>query len=210
MGRLLGVTLAAGIALVAAPGAWAQGSEPIIVEDDEFSERVEGAVAASDGFTWLWSLGVVNEHNVLQDDRLFRSGNPKTTGSFDLPGISAGTFPYHCEVHGNGVMDGVLRVFPDLSFNTPTGGPVTIDVEWALEDAPPTGDQFDVMYRIEDGRWKHWKRNTARGSAVFGRNSQPATVRPNKGYAFKVRSELERNPSRASKFSPPVAIAFSP
>lgn len=54
------------------------------------------------GDTVRWTLAG-GTHNVNSDTGLFRSGNPSSNwpSSFDVPFNSAGTFGYHCELHGS-------------------------------------------------------------------------------------------------------------
>jgi hypothetical protein len=212
MRRVWAAILATGILLVAAPSAFAGGNQQVVVQDDAFVDAVERFEAGGPfGFVFDWGAGTLNPHNVRQDDRLFYSGAPKQTGTFDLLGVSAGTFPYYCEFHGNGIMEGVLKVEPDTFAPPGRGGTdsPSFGVVWATKEALTTGDQFDVRYRVNDGPWRTWKQNTSRTQAIFGGNGRPVEVRPGRDYSFKARSELASNPRRASKFSPARTATLS-
>jgi plastocyanin len=58
--------------------------------------------------TWVWSPGGVN-HNVTFDD-----GSPgsatQSSGNFQRTFATAGSFAYHCTIHGAAVMHGVVNV----------------------------------------------------------------------------------------------------
>jgi plastocyanin len=54
-------------------------------------------IAAGGTVTWTW--GGTISHTVTSDTGLFDSG-VKTTGTFSFTFPTAGTFPYHCTVHG--------------------------------------------------------------------------------------------------------------
>jgi len=58
--------------------------------------------------TWAWSPGGV-DHNVTFDDG--SPGSPtQSSGSFQRTFSSAGSFAYHCSIHGANVMHGVVVV----------------------------------------------------------------------------------------------------
>jgi plastocyanin len=63
-------------------------------------------IAAGGTVTWTWAGGVL--HSVTSDTGLFDSGI-KSTGTFTVTFPTAGTFPYHCAVHGL-VMSGTVVV----------------------------------------------------------------------------------------------------
>jgi plastocyanin len=63
-------------------------------------------IVAGGTVTWTWAGGL--PHSVTSDTGLFDSGI-KTTGTFTLTFPTAGTFPYHCSVHGL-VMSGTVVV----------------------------------------------------------------------------------------------------
>lgn len=60
--------------------------------------------------TWVWDPGGVN-HNVTFDD-----GSPgsatQSSGSFQRTFSTAGSYAYHCTIHGAAVMHGVVNVGP--------------------------------------------------------------------------------------------------
>jgi plastocyanin len=76
------------------------GPEPegdIIVENNDFDpSSLEVAQGAS--VVWAWSSGGVT-HNVTFDDGE-QSGN-RASGTYTRTFAAAGTFPYHCTIHGS-------------------------------------------------------------------------------------------------------------
>jgi plastocyanin len=209
-GRLLlagGLTLAATCLVPAV--AQAGVSHQITVEaegQDLFSpELVTGNVNGDYVFEWTWGAGTTDEHNVREDSKLFYSGEPTDASEpFDISG-SAGTFHYYCEVHGSksGGMDGEIVLRPNLGFPVPD--PEVINILWASSDSE-TGNQYDVQYKVGKRDWKYWKKNTANGGALFGKNGKPVTVNPDKVYKVRARSEKASNPKRRSGWSP--ALTF--
>jgi plastocyanin len=198
-----GAALALALATLALPGSASAGSFLVDVEDDVFSPSTLNAEV---GVPVHWIAGgTINDHNVVQDKKLFDSGAATTSFDF-LRHPSAGTFPYYCELHGNkgGLgMSGKLRVPPD--FISLKGGNV-FGLAWATKDTN-TGNQFDVQYRVEDGKWKYWKKNTSMHEGVFGNNDKPVNVRPGKNYKIRARSEKASNPKKKhSGWSPVVSF----
>jgi plastocyanin len=194
---------------LAVPAMAPAGVTPEITVNDNFFDPVEPATGAG-GFTFFhWSRAVAStgQHNVRQDAKLFRSGEP-TTGAIDFTvAASAGSFPYYCEIHGgpNGEgMHGVIRVRPGLS-------DVTSDsffVAWA-GGLTTTGDAFDVRYRVNGGDWKTWKNDTEKRNATFGHNDNPVDVKPGKTYEIEVRSEKSvSKPSKRSDWSPLQSVTI--
>ena len=99
------ILLAALIAVVACGGDdnggdGGSGPEPegdIIVENNDFDpSSLEVAQGAS--VVWAWSSGGVT-HNVTFDDGE-QSGN-RSDGTYTRTFAAAGTFPYHCTIHGS-------------------------------------------------------------------------------------------------------------
>jgi plastocyanin len=198
-------------ALAAVGAASAGGPVQIVVEaggNDRFAPDRATIELNTGQFHFVWGpggSGTNNFHNVRQDDRLFRSGDPKTNDDFGV-GPSAGSYHFFCEVHGSrsGGMDGVIRVRPALD-GAPAGRPFT--VIWASSSNDQSGDAFDVRYKRGDGKWKTWKNDTEKFQAVFGRNDRPERVRSDAVYRFQARSEKASNPSRRSDWSPKLTVS---
>ena len=156
----------------------------------------------SDGrsFRWTNGGGTGNPHNVRQDDRLFSSGG-LTDGPINFSiRASAGSYHYFCTLHGTRDlgMPGVVKVRP-IRFSGSQSG--EIGVRWANSNTN-TGSRFDVRYKVDQGRWKTWKNDTASFRAFFGRNDRPVNYRPNRhNYKIKVRSERKKV-SKRSDWSP--------
>lgn len=77
------------------------------------------SVAAGTTVTWAWSSSGV-QHNVTFDD-----GGPNSTtqgsGEFQRTFTIAGSYPYHCTIHGAAVMSGTITVTA-AGTGTGTGG----------------------------------------------------------------------------------------
>ncbi|MFN7941025.1 MAG: Calx-beta domain-containing protein [Thermoanaerobaculia bacterium] len=109
------LALALGAAALAAP-ALATGHSVTAGPGTSFSPK-NLTITAGDTVTWT---NVGGTHNVAADDGSFRcangcdgmggNGNPATGWSFTLTFNSAGSIPYHCEVHGGSGMTGTITV----------------------------------------------------------------------------------------------------
>jgi hypothetical protein len=203
--RGVGFAIVAPVALAAAtlasPAAAGPPPTDITVADDFFSPDREAQILES-STSWNWDDSVLDEHNVRQDDKLFYSGEETSdpNASFTTK-LASGTYRYHCEVHGNGVMDGVVTVEPLV-------GPPASDLEsfrmtWG-DPLVAKPSRYDVKYRVDNGRWKDWIKDKTAVSREFGKNDKPVDVDTGKLYAFRARTELRNNPNRASGFSPVV------
>ncbi len=181
----------------------------ITVDDNQFDPKTadfDFLLAGDQNVVWDWGElggGTNNNHNVVQKKGLFKSGNPKDDGSFEIL-ASAGKYPYYCEVHRGNGMKGKVNIIP-------AAGTVTsdsIEVHWA-RTGTTTGKRFDVRYRVDDEKPKYWKRNTKKFSGVFGgANDKPVAVDlTSHDYEFQVRSK-KGNPrqKRWSGFSPPLVV----
>jgi plastocyanin len=124
-----------------------------------------------------------DSHSVRQDAGLFDSGNPAPGLNFTRT-FSAGTFPYHCEEHGDQGMVGTVRVSPQ-TLGAPAGLPFT--VRWATAGTN-TGNRFAVQYRVGSGPFRNWFTSTSARSAVFGARNRPVRLVRGRTYAFRVRS----------------------
>jgi plastocyanin len=147
---------------------------------------VPGNVTTALGNTVRWAgtpAGSTEEHSVRQDAGLFDSGNPVAGLDFRRT-FSAGTFPYHCEEHGDQGMRGQVRVAPQTTA-APAGLPFT--VRWAGSGSN-TGSRFAVQYRAGAGAWRTWQSNTSARSAVFGARNRPVRLVRGRTYSFRVRS----------------------
>lgn len=165
-----------------------------VFSPDNMSQRAGGTV--------VWSkAATTDEHNVSSMDGLFRSG-ATTMGAFRFTrAVSAGSFAYQCERHGDQGMRGMLRVKPVVKA-APRGAKFT--VLWAAT-SKQTGKTFDVQYRIGRGAWRNWKRGTSATKAVFGARNKPVRVSTRKSYSFRVVSKsgaLASGRSPAASFSP--------
>jgi plastocyanin len=83
---------------------------------NNFFSPVDLSVAAGSTVTWNWAPGA-DEHNVTFDDGAHSP--TQGSGSFPRTFSAAGTFPYHCAIHGADVMHGTVTV---ASSGTSGGG----------------------------------------------------------------------------------------
>ena len=205
--RRYGLMAALAVLFIVPPLALA-GSPPteIQVGDNFFNPDSPPArsFVSGTGFHWSRAAGSTGQHNIRQDGKLFRSGNP-TNGTIDY-GItaSAGTFHYYCEFHGSpsGGMDGVVKATPsNLGFTASS-----FTVQWA-NSSTNTGNQFDVRFRVNDGKWRIWKNNTAKFQGEFGKNGKPVTVVPGSGKTYDIEARSEKaGTSRRSGWSPKLTV----
>jgi len=199
---LLALTLCG--ALAYASVAYAAATQ-VSVRDNFFSPRTPPVrnLASGASFHWQRATGSFSPHNIRQNFKLFRSGNP-TTGAINYSvSASAGSYHYYCEVHGSpsGGMDGVVKVRPTFVAD-PAGAPFT--VMWALAGTT-TGNKFDVRFRVGTATtWTLWKNDVSTRSGVFGQNGQPVQVMPGKTYHFQARSE--NDPTKPSGWSPTLNV----
>jgi plastocyanin len=147
--------------------------------------------------SWEWDDAVEHPHNVRQLGGLFRSEiTAEPTFSFERR-FSAGSFPYECEIHGPS-MSGTVRVVIGQD-QTLSGLPI---ITWA-DEITNTGRAFDVQFRIGDGRWRLWKKDTENFQGVFGRNDRPVQYESSKEYWFRARSQKRADtPNKVSRWSP--------
>jgi plastocyanin len=182
--------LALVVALALPAFAAAQGApREVAVSDDFFDPENVGFDAGSASVHWAWST--TNQHNVRQDDRIFYSGGPATTGDFTVT-PSAGSFGYYCELHGSdgGIgMAGQIKVKPTA---TVSGNRATL--VWA-NDATDTGTQFDVRQKVGKKKPKVVEEKTRELEGAF-------KLRSGKNQ-FQVRS---RQGKAASDWSPKLTL----
>jgi plastocyanin len=204
--RIAGViALAMGAAALAAPAVAGPPPTTNVSLGDDFFDPDDASQILGSSTHWDWLDTISDEHNVRQDDKLFRSGAPTSNiATTYTTVIAAGTFPYYCELHGNGIMDGVVRVKPLV------GGydGETLTVMWG-DDGVERPSQYDVKYRVNDGKWKGWIKNTTAIRRKFGRNDNPVNVQKGKTYSFRGRTELRSNPKKASGFSPVESFSIN-
>jgi hypothetical protein len=214
--RILVAGLAAVTAGLILPAAASGGAQGIYVEAGDanrFSPRVGMYGVIHPNFGWTWGDPGDDgrsdrRHNVVHDDGLFRSGDPVKTapgpGDYFQLSASGGTFRYHCAVHGakGGVgMSGKIKV--PLSDGAPE--PDGVPVIWAVK-GNTTGNRYDVRFKVEDGRWRDWKRGTAQKTDIFGRADDPVNFSGLKTYTIQARSKLGSDPDRRSDWSPSLIL----
>jgi plastocyanin len=201
-----GAAAALGLASVAlAGGAPTQigfTDDPAEFDPATASATVDPDVVTAGGaeFAWL-GPGTVDEHNVRQDDKLFRSGPPSEDFHEYQTDISAGRYHYYCDLHGSqaGGMAGTVRVRPAIE---------GAFVRWA-DAAAEEKHRFTVEFRRKGGRkWATWKRATKAPRLEFGAGNKPVRVKPGRDYQVRVRTFVANKPKRRSGWSP--VVTFEP
>jgi len=201
--------LAVGAACLIPASAVGGTTEVVTVADNSFDPET---LPVDLGAPVHWgSLGpTVNDHTVMQDKGLFKTGASTSISFTRVP--SAGTFPYYCRFHGDKGgrgMSGVLKVEPDVgSLKSARRGGAVFQIAWA--DGSDTGDQFDVQYKVGNHKWKYWKKNTSQVGGLFGASGKPVTVQKGKFYRVRARSEKSSNPRKRSGWSPAVGFGAIP
>jgi len=201
------IILGAGVlALGLAAPAFGGGNTDIAVTDNQFAP----ADVQDLSFTWEWDPAgdgqTNNKHNVRQDDRFFDSGAPIKGGDdFQTVIQGAGKYHYYCEVHGSksGGMDGVVRkyIFPGPS--TPMESQI---VNWS----GGTNQRYDVQYRVDDRRWKNWKRHTGSLNDSFGAGDDPVNLQADREYQVRARTLKRNDFSKRSGWSRPYTVDVFP
>jgi len=204
MHRLSMLTLAIVIAMLMSVPAEA-GIGGVTVSDNDFTPATLSGTLGGN-VVWDWAPSVYNTHNVRQNKRLFRSGDPTSNpNTIFIRTPSAGNYPYYCEIHGSAVMNGVIRISPIVG-QAPSGLPFT--VVWA-SSGTNTGNAFDVQYRVGSGDWTTWKTDTTAFSDIFGDGDDPVVVQSGVTYRIRARSQKSVTATgKVSKYSP--AVAFTP
>lgn len=90
------------------------GANTVTVGNNFFSPATI-TVPVGTAVTWNWAQGDVS-HNVTFDDG--QHSETQSSGQFQRTFTAAGTFPYHCTIHGAAVMSGTVTV----TSSTSTGG----------------------------------------------------------------------------------------
>jgi len=178
----------------------------ITVNDNFFSPSKPAArdFQAGPSFHWSRGAGSIGSHNIRQDDKLFRSGDPVSGPINFTINASAGSYHYYCELHGfrHGGMSGVVKVRPIALADSLAG---QIVVQWA-NSGTNTGSRFDVRYRVDHRRWKIWKNDTPKFRGAFGHKDRPVNFNPNRHtYKIEVRSERTQVKKR-SDWSPALTL----
>jgi plastocyanin len=115
--HMRGQSLLARLGLVTLLGACGGGSDSTtgpmdgqgntVTVGNNFFSPAELSVAPGTTVTWSWAAGAV-EHNVTFDDG--QHSATQSSGSFPRTFSAAGTYPYHCTIHGAAVMHGTVTV----------------------------------------------------------------------------------------------------
>ena len=205
---VLGTSTAATLAVAAALAASAGAGAPTLVvtfDDDSFNPRQARVDVSRASPEIAWERAGTNlEHDVRQDDRLFRSGPPSPDYDGHADDVAAGKYHYYCTVHGSkaGGMDGVLRVEPKVT----AGSGQSFRVAWADRDAEAK-HRYAVEFRVEGRRrWRTWESATGRPSGRFGARNEPVNVKRDLAYEVRARTLVKGHPDRRSGWSPSVSF----
>jgi plastocyanin len=197
--------VAAAFAAVLAPAS-ALASVTITVEpapgEDVFSPSSATLDLGDGTFDWQWGpngQGATDQHNVLQQDALFTSGEPVPSRPPYRLAASAGSYFYYCTIHVG--MNGDVNVRPALTGASAASSSDWIDFGWATE-ATTTGSRYDVRYRTGK-KWKTWLKKTKKKSGKFGKRKKPVKVKKGRTYEFQARS---RQGSVKSGWSPSLVV----
>lgn len=200
--RMAGVGVALAVAGVAVALAGPLPQQQIQFGDSYFSPANPPAFNASAGTREVAWIGPDTSlpHNVHQDKRLFRSGDPSADFHEYQTDIAAGRYHYYCQAHGSkaGGMDGTIKIRPSVS----AAGPDTIGINWADSEAEAK-HRYRVEYRRVGGnRWKVWKKGTAQPDGVFGAGGDPVNAAPDREYQVRVRTFVKGKKKKRSGWSP--------
>jgi plastocyanin len=94
-------------------------SSDILVQNDLFNP-VNFSVAAGGTVTWGWDSNG-QTHTVTSDDGSTFNSGQKSSGTFEHTFTTAGTFPYHCQIHPT-IMKGTITVTAASGDGGSTGG----------------------------------------------------------------------------------------
>jgi plastocyanin len=83
------------------------GQGNTVTVGNNFFSPADLSVAPGTTVTWTWAAGAV-EHNVTFEDGAHSA--TQSSGSFPRTFSAAGTFPYHCTIHGATAMHGSVTV----------------------------------------------------------------------------------------------------
>jgi plastocyanin len=109
-----GWTLLAGMGILAAgcggyssPSSPSTGGSNTVTVGNNLFSPADLSVAPGTTVTWEWAADAV-DHNVTFDDG--EHSPTQSSGTFPRTFAAAGTFPYHCTIHGAAVMHGTVTV----------------------------------------------------------------------------------------------------
>jgi plastocyanin len=125
-----GRSLLAGLALVTAFGCGGGGSDSptapsgggggsTVTVGNNFFSPVSVSVSKGTTVTWQWAAGDVS-HNVTFDDG--QNSPTQSSGTYQRMFGTAGTYPYHCTIHGPAMHGTVTVTESSTSGGGGTGG----------------------------------------------------------------------------------------
>lgn len=151
-------------------------------------------VTVAQGDTVRWDFPDSTTHTATDTTAmgLFDSGNKSSGGSFPFVFNSAGTYPYHCQIHSSmqGKVQIPIKVAPATGTAT-TGYTIT----WSSIPAP-TGFVFDIQIKRPGARsFVNWKMGLAKRMVGFTPGAGPGN------YSFRARLRKLNNGAH-SLYSP--------
>ena len=124
-----GQSIFAGLGIVALLNACGGGSDSTtgpmdtggntVTVGNNFFSPADLSVVAGTTVTWTWAAGAV-DHNVTFDDGAHSA--TQSSGSFPRTFSAAGTYSYHCTIHGAAAMHGTVTVTSGGTGGTGGGG----------------------------------------------------------------------------------------
>ena len=132
-------------------------------------------VAVGQPVCWTWNTGAIS-HNIKADDGSFTTGQPASTATFQRTFTTAGTYGYHCQVHGSptGGMRGTVIVQGEGDPGGSGPGTLSIDPDSYTVDEGSQASLTITRTGGSDGKVTV-KIATGSGSASKGKDYLPRT-----------------------------------
>ena len=151
---MYGRSLLAGMSLLAAIGCGGGDSDSgtpsgptgesganTVTVGTNFFAPADLSVPTGTAVTWVWAEGA-ESHNVTFDDG-GASSPTQSSGDFRRTFTGAGTFAYHCTIHGASVMRGTVTVSAAGTGGETTGGDTTGTGGSGMGGGGTGGDGYD-------------------------------------------------------------------
>ena len=187
-------------AMLLMPGTVSAASATVSVKDNQFLNS-SPTIDFGDFVAWTCNLDTNNPHtatsNTLNDNPFDISLPPDCGTSTGVNFARAGSFGYHCEIHGS--MRGTIAVRMMSSDTSPNVNQL-ITLTFATSGAP-SGFTEIIQKRKAGGTWRLFKKST--GTSV--------TWTPPKAKTFEFRARLKRlSDGAVTGWSPVLSLTVSP
>jgi hypothetical protein len=184
---LLGPLLGLGLGVLTTPAE--ATSADVSVQDFSFTPA---SVTVGEGDTVTWTFHAL--HTTTSNQAFWDSG-ARSSGSYAVAFLDAGTFGYHCSMHPS--MTGRVRVPVRATGTAATGW----RLRWSARTTTPAGRRFDVQVRRAGATtWTWLRRATAKRSALFD---------PSRSGSYLVRARTRNGDVGRSGWSPAVTLQVS-